>query len=105
MQQHEKPAYVRVWLSASYQKDGEQLDKVSGSFLENRESPIATGLSGKVKTRLPIKISVPEFTNWLDYAKKVILHIAILKKNVNKPYKILSGHIIAEDRRELGYTR
>ncbi len=103
LQPHEKPAYVRAWLAATYQHDGVKESRVSGAFLENKEIQVATGLGGMVKEQLPITLKVPEYSNWLKHAEKVTLHIAILKKNIKKPSNV-QRHILAEDSRKLRYT-
>ena len=103
LQPDEKPAYVRVWLKATYQEDGVTQNKVSGTFLENKEIQIAKGLSGMVKKQLPIIIEVPKYSKWLDHAEKVTLCIAILKKNIKSPSNA-QRHILAKDSRKLRYT-
>lgn len=105
LKRHEKPAYLRVWIEATYKKGGALNNEISGMFLEDKEIQIATKLSGMIKKKLPIVITMPEIEDWLDYANKVKLCVGILKKNIKRPYQVSQQHILAKDNRELGYTR
>lgn len=104
LQKDEKPAYVRVWLEATYQKDGTQESEITTDFLEDKETQIATSLSGRVKTNLPLTIRVPEISDWLTHTKKVTLCVGILKKNIKDPSNA-NRHILFKDIRKLRYTR
>lgn len=105
LQRHEKPAYLRVWLEATYLKDGVTKHEISIMFLEDKDIKIATTLSGMIKKQLPIIIKIPEIEDWLDHANKVKLCVGIIKKNVKKTSQISQRHILAQDSRELRYTR
>ena len=103
---HERPAYVRVWLAANYSiPGGQQKIRVSGQFLDEGKSQVCSGLTGMLQDRIPIQIKVPDYSEWIQYASKVTLHVALVQKSVKNPAQLKNRDIFAADKRELTYTR
>jgi hypothetical protein len=101
---HERPAYVRVWIAAKYTTPEGRQDEMSGEFLDHGRAQVCTGLTGMVQTEIPIQIKVPEYAQWVKYASKVTLQVALVSKSAKKPVHVKSNTILAEDKRELTYT-
>lgn len=101
---HEKPAYVRVWLSAKYTTpEGEKRSKVS-HFLDEGKAQVGSGLTGMVQEDIPIQIKVPNYPEWIEYASKATLHVALVKDWVKTPSQAKNQAIFVSDERELMYT-
>ena len=104
--QDKRPAYVRVWLGANYSlSTGEQKKEISPTFIDKGRPPVVTKLSGMVKTTVNLAIEVPEYPEWLEHASKVTLHVGLLTTSTKKPTQLSTNSILAEDRRELTYSR
>lgn len=101
-----KPAYVRVWLGANYRlPTGEEKKEISPNFIDEWKTQVATKLSGMVKTEVDIAIEVPEYPEWLKHTNKVTLYVGLLTTSSRKPTQLSPNNILAEDRRELVYTK
>ena len=108
--QDKRPAYVRVWLGANYHLptgEGATTEKteLSPDFIDNGEIEVATKLSGMVKEEVDITVEVPKNLPWLEHAKKVTLYVGLLTTSSKKPAQLSTNNILAEDRRELLYTK
>ncbi len=103
---HEKPAFVRVWLSAEYTTPDNVVQRMfSSRFLDNEKTEVGSSLTGMVKEEIPIQIEIPNYPEWLKYGAKVTLHVALIPKSINTPSQIKTSSIIARDKRELMYTQ
>ena len=102
---HEKPAYVRIWLAAVYSTPSEQnISRVSHEFLDKGKFQVCTGLTGMLQQNIPLRIEVPNYSEWLKYASKVTLHVALIQKTVRTPAQLKKRDIIVADKRKLMYT-
>lgn len=101
---HQKPAYVRVWLSAQYTiPEGEKRSKVS-HFLDEGKAQVGSGLTGMVQEDIPIQIKVPSYPEWIEHTSKATLHVALVKDSVKTPSQAKNQAVFASDKRELMYT-
>lgn len=101
----QKPASIRVWLAAEYKTPGgAPQNKISDQFLEGPQILVGEGLSGLIRKEVPIKFTVPEYSEWVAHADKVSLHVAIFKGTVEKPAALKESDILARDSRTLSYT-
>ena len=106
LEPNEKPARLRVWLGAKWVlPDGNKRDEVTRAFLEEGEIEIGKGLSGMVNTEVPLVVTVPEYPEWIKHAGKVRFCVGVLKRHVKKPVQASASSILAQDTRELSYTR
>ena len=107
--QNKRPAYVRVWFGANYiLPTGIQTKETSANFIDKGEVKVATKLSGMVKDKeIDFAIDVPEYTKWLELesVEKIILYVGLLTTSSKKPSQLSTNSILAEDRRELLYSR
>ena len=100
----EKPALIRVWLSANYKDTDDKLIKrVTTEFLDKGNLIMGKDLTGIVNDELKISVVIPKIENWLLYAKKAKIHVGLIKSNVLKPMHITTQNTAAVDYRELGY--
>ncbi len=106
---NKRPAYVRVWFGADYiLPTGIATKETSPNFIDKGDVKVATKLSGMVIDKeIDFAIDVPEYTKWLDLetVKKIILYVGLLTTNRKKPSQLSTDSILAEDRRELTYSR
>lgn len=103
---HEKPAYVRVWLSAKYTTpEGKQQSLVSVNFLDDGKAQVGSGLTGMVQEDIPIQIKVPNYPEWFEHTSEATLHVALMQKLVTKPAQVKDQAVFTSDKRELAYTR
>ncbi len=106
---HERPAHVRVWLSARFTApdtpDGQQEERVGGQFIDGGGARVATGLTGMVQQEeIPLEVKVPEYSDWAKHAAKVTLHVALLRETAKKPAQAKGNAILAVAERELTYV-
>lgn len=103
---HNKPAYVRVWLTGQYtNSDNVVQKKISSLFLDGGKIEVGSGLTGMVQEEIPIRVEIPKYSEWLKYGAKVTLHVALMQKSVNTPSQIKTSSILAQDKRELMYIQ
>lgn len=103
---HEKPAYVRVWLSTEYNTPDKGIQhRVSSHFLNEGKTEVGSGLTGMVQEEIPIQVEIPKYSEWLKYGAKATLHVALMPKLINTPLQIKTSYILAQDKRELMYTQ
>jgi hypothetical protein len=102
---NQKPASIRVWLEADCKThDGTVQHQFSDQFLESPHILVGEGLSGLVRKEVPIKFTVPEYSDWVAHANKVSLHVAIVKNTVERPTTAKEPDVLAKDSRTLSYT-
>lgn len=102
----DKPTYIRVWLATKYKTpEGEQRSRVSSHFLDEEKAQVGSGLTGIVQEEVPIKIKVPDYSEWIQYSSKVTLRVALVQKGVKKPTQVKDSDIFAAAERKLAYTR
>jgi hypothetical protein len=102
---NQKPASIRVWLEADCKThDGTVQHEFSDQFLESPHILVGEGLSGLVRKEVPIKFTVPEYSDWVAHANKVSLHVGIVKNTVERPTAAKEPDILGKDSRTLSYT-
>jgi hypothetical protein len=102
---HEKPAYVRVWLSAEYTTpEGKQQSLVGVNFLDDGKAQVGSGLTGMVQENIPIQIKVPNYPEWIEHVSKATLHVALIKDWAKSPSQAKNQAILVSAERELMYT-
>jgi hypothetical protein len=100
----DKPARIRVWLSARYViPSGQPASKVSDDFLESDTVEIGTELTGVVRSVFALRFKVPRNEEWVRHATKATLHVAVVRQSVKNPSQLSEHSILASDSRELTY--
>lgn len=92
----DRPARIRVWLSA--------LDQVSREFIETESLHVATDLTGMIDSEIPITINIPSYTSWKASGTKVSLNVAIVKHAIKKPTGISIAAVIASTKKVFPYS-
>ena len=91
LEQDVKPAFLRFWLSVEYKgTDGVVQKQISTKFLEDVEIKFGSGLSGLIKREETITFTAPKYVDWLKYANKIKLNVAIINGSIKKPKNIIS---------------
>jgi NAD-dependent SIR2 family protein deacetylase len=103
---YQRPINIYAWLEAEFQlPSGEHKKEMMGSFLNVGNTSLSLDLSGTLKTDVLLNIKIPKYPDWLNYANKVRLRVALVEKSQRKPRSLKPEMIIAEDYRELTYTK